>query len=91
MKPAFTRQNIVTDIPTSRWLLERVCQDGLRANVTFGFPYVQDGRKVCAVQLDYASDDALDVSNLLVTASERASFMLFGCDSGLLNNKKMKS
>ena len=88
MKPAFTRQNIVTDIPTSRWLLERVCQDGLRANVTFGFPYVQDGRKVCAVQLDYVSDATLDVWHLLVTASERASYIVIDChDLQLTNNK----
>jgi hypothetical protein len=64
---------MVVDVPTARWILTRVNDDGLRANLNIGFPYVEDGRNVCAVCLDYAADEDLEISKMVAIASERAS------------------
>ena len=64
---------LIVDSPTASWILRRVYEDGLLANVCIGFPYDEAGRKVCAVRLDYASDDDLEISRLVALASERAS------------------
>lgn len=65
--------NLVIDTPTASWVMERVHDDGLMANVSIGFPYMDGGVRVCAVRLDYAVDADNEVSRLLAIASERAS------------------
>lgn len=71
MKDIFVT-NLVIDRATASWVMERVHDDGLMANVCIGFPYMDDGVCVCAVRLDYAVDADYEVSRLLAIASERA-------------------
>ena len=70
----FLTTELVTDVPTSRWLLEQVHKDSLRANMNIGYPFADGCHKVCCVRLDYDVDEDLSVSQLLALASERASF-----------------
>lgn len=66
------KNNLVLDTATAAWMVERVHDDGLMANVSVGFPYVDGGVHVCAVRLDYAVDAEHEVSNLLAICSERS-------------------
>ena len=70
---SFLITELIVDPPTASWILNRCYEDGLHANVCIGFPFDDEGYKVCAVRLDYSVDDDLEISKLLVLASERAS------------------
>ena len=70
---SFLITELIVDPSTASWILNRCYEDGLHANLCIGFPYNDGGGNVCAVRLDYSADDDLEISKLLVLASERAS------------------
>ena len=65
---------IIIDARTASWMMEQVSEQGLSCHLQMGFPMGEPGHRVCKVTLEYPDDCDYEATNLLVAASERASY-----------------
>ena len=65
--------SISIDARTAYRMMDQVTKLGLRCHMQLGFPFEENGHRICRVTLEYDEFADYEVTNLMVAVSERAT------------------